>query len=47
MRRGNSSESCIPSAHRAKSGAARGGTKQELIRGAEKTKKVDLVEILV
>lgn len=31
--RGNSSGSCIPSAHQAISGAARGGSKQELIRG--------------
>lgn len=43
---GNSSGSCIPSAHQAISGAARGGTKQELIRGAVKTKKVDLAESL-
>lgn len=45
-RRGNSSGSCIPSAHQAISGAARGGTKQELIRGAVKTKRVDLAKTL-
>lgn len=43
---GNSSGSCIPSAHRAISGAARGRPKQELIRGAVKTKRVDLAESL-
>lgn len=40
----NSSGSCIPTAHQAISGAARGGTKQELIRGAVKTKKVNFVK---
>lgn len=42
MQRGNSSRSCIPSARQAISGAAAGGTKQELIRGAVKTKNVNL-----
>lgn len=45
-RRGNSSGSRIPPAHRAISGATRGGTKQELIRGAVKTKSADLAETL-
>lgn len=38
-RRGNSSGSCIPSAHQAISGATRGGPKQELIRGGSENKE--------
>lgn len=37
---GNSSGSCIPSAHQAISGTARGRTKQELIRGQWKQRKL-------
>lgn len=43
---GNSSGSCIPLAHQAILGAASGGTKQELIRGAVETKETDLAESL-
>lgn len=44
---GNSSGSCIPSAHQAITGAGEeGGKKQELIRGAVKTKKADFAKAL-
>lgn len=43
---GNSSGSCIPSAHQAISGAGEEGKKQELIRGAVETKKADFAGAL-